>query len=235
MAGPKRAIHCLSRAEGDPVGTRHPRPLLWCLARSTQPRLSSEFKVKSLADAFLDIKHYLHVSSSYFLLSNRLFCRMIGKWRAAVLRLLFFILICLSVGWLGGLATRSSITTWYAGLQKPPLNPPDWIFAPVWTALYLLIAFVGWRIWSFDHPHKNILRLLFIVQFLLNAIWSFLFFKLQSPLAAFIDILLLWICTLMLTKNLWQIDKQTCLLFIPYLFWLTFAVYLNTTILWLNR
>lgn len=149
-------------------------------------------------------------------------------------RLLLFILICLAVGGLGSLATQSSLLTWYAELQKPPLNPPNWVFAPVWTTLYVLMAFAGWRIWKINSSVKNRLRFLFSAQLVLNGIWSFLFFKLRSPLIALIDILVLWGFVFILIKNLWKWDKQSSLLLIPYLLWLSFALYLNAALYWLN-
>lgn len=152
-----------------------------------------------------------------------------------ILRLLFFIFLCLSVGWLGGLATQSSLTTWYAGLQKPPLNPPDWIFAPVWTALYLLMAFAGWRLWGVVHPKQILLRFFFIAQLTLNGIWSFLFFALRNPFAALMDILILWSSVFVLIEKLRQVDRLASGILLPYLLWLSFAVYLNAAIFWLNR
>lgn len=152
-----------------------------------------------------------------------------------IFQLFFFIAVCLSVGWLGSLGTETSRLSWYAGLQKPPLNPPNWIFAPVWTTLYFLMALVGWRIWTANLLPKNRLRSLFVIQLLLNGIWSFLFFQLRNPLIAFADIITLWLCLFVLTKEVWSMNKLTGYLLVPYMMWLSFAVYLNAGILWLNR
>ncbi len=133
------------------------------------------------------------------------------------------------------MATEASRLTWYAGLVKPFLNPPAWIFAPIWTLLYLLIAFVGWRLWDVKHSEKIRLRLLFTFQLFLNGIWSFLFFYARSPFAAFIDILFLWGVLFALMKCLWRVDRLAGQLLIPYMIWLSFAVYLNGGIWWLNH
>lgn len=149
--------------------------------------------------------------------------------------LILFLGICLSVGALGGLATASSVTTWYAGLQKPPLNPPSWIFAPVWTTLYVLMGIAGWKIWEVKTSDKNRLRFLFAAQLLLNGVWSFLFFGLRNPWISLADILLLWITLLVLTTGAWRTVRLSGLLLMPYLLWVSFAVYLNAAIGWLNR
>jgi tryptophan-rich sensory protein len=148
--------------------------------------------------------------------------------------LFIFIIICLFVGALGGAATESSRTSWYSGLQKPYLNPPDWIFAPVWTTLYLFIAIAGWRIWNAHIPNRNSMRFLFIAQLALNGAWSFLFFGLRNPLTGLVDIVLLWIFLLALVRLSWQEERISSYLLTPYLLWVSFAAYLNAGIWWLN-
>jgi tryptophan-rich sensory protein len=149
--------------------------------------------------------------------------------------LFIFIVICLFVGWLGGAATESSRTSWYAGLQKPYLNPPDWIFAPVWTVLYLSMAIAGWRIWNVDDLSSGRMRFLFVVQLALNGVWSFLFFGLRDALSGLADIMLLWFFLLALVRLSWQKDRLSGHLLMPYLLWVSFATYLNAAIYWLNR
>lgn len=149
--------------------------------------------------------------------------------------LILFILICLSVGAAGGLATRSSVDTWYVFLQKPPLTPPSWVFAPVWTALYVLMPLAGWLIWTSAHPSKNFLFTLFIAQLMLNGIWSFLFFGMRSPLLGLIDIVWLLITIIFFMKNAWTASRAAVYCFIPYVLWVSFAAYLNAGIFWLNR
>ena len=106
-------------------------------------------------------------------------------------KLFLFLGICLSIGWLGSIATNTSREIWYAALQKPPLNPPDWIFAPVWIVLYILMAIAGWRFWEIETSDRNRLRFLFVLQLILNGVWSFLFFGLHNPFMSLIDIMLL--------------------------------------------
>ncbi len=149
--------------------------------------------------------------------------------------LLLFIVICLSVGWIGSIATGTSRETWYAALQKPPLNPPDWIFAPVWLTLYVFMAVAGWRIWGTEDPGRNRTRFLFVLQLCLNGIWSFLFFGLRSPVLGLMDIGLLWTSLFLLTLEAWRTERIAGFLLMPYLIWVSFATYLNASIWYLNR
>lgn len=151
------------------------------------------------------------------------------------LKLFLFIGICLSVGWLGSIATNTSREIWYAALRKPALNPPDWIFAPVWIILYIFMAFAGWRFWEIKTPDRNRLRFLFVAQLILNGAWSFLFFGLRNPFIGLMDIMLLWACLLVLTLGAWRTERTAGFLLIPYLTWVSFATYLNAAIWWLNR
>ncbi len=150
-------------------------------------------------------------------------------------RLLIFIAVCLAVGGLGGAATSSSLTDWYAGLRRPPLNPPNWIFGPVWTTLYVMIAVAGSRLWGLFSPEKGRLRALFVIQLVLNGIWSPLFFGLRNPLAGLIDIVLLWGFLAVLVRLSWREDRFAGILLTPYLLWVSFATYLNAALWWLNR
>ena len=149
--------------------------------------------------------------------------------------LMLFIAGCLAVGFLGSLATSSSLQNWYLGIQKPFLNPPNWVFAPVWTIFYILMAVAGWRLWTAESDRRFRLRALFVVQLVFNGIWSPLFFGAQNPLAGLIDIVLLWSVLLSLTRTAWREDRVSGLLLVPYFFWVSFATYLNAAIWWLNR
>ena len=146
-----------------------------------------------------------------------------------------FITGCLAVGFLGSLATSSSLPSWYSGIQKPFLNPPNWVFAPVWSVLYILMAVAGWRLWTAESDQRFRLRTLFVVQLILNGIWSPLFFGARNPLAGLIDIVLLWSVLLSLTRTAWREDRTSGLLLAPYFLWVSFAAYLNAAIWWLNR
>lgn len=149
--------------------------------------------------------------------------------------LVLWVIVCLSIGWAGGLATQSSVSTWYVDLAKPPLTPPSGVFAPVWSALYVAMAVAGWVIWGLDPQRGRNLRFLFIAQLALNGAWSHLFFGLRSPLMGLIDIALLWVCLLALVRAAWIQTRPAGFLLLPYWLWVSFASYLNAGIAWLNR
>jgi len=146
-------------------------------------------------------------------------------------------------GVIGSVFTVSAIPVWYAGLAKPALNPPGWVFGPVWTALYALMGISLFLIWK---QHSNILqnvRMLwvwkmgvaaFFVQLFLNAIWSIIFFGLHDPFWAFIDIVALWFAIVWTLAVFYKISKPAAYILLPYLFWVSFASYLNYSILILN-
>jgi len=125
---------------------------------------------------------------------------------------------------------------WYASLQKPSFNPPNWIFAPVWAVLYLMIALAGWRIWlkkGMTGDGRQ-LQLLYFGQLALNGFWSMLFFGFQLPALAFVEIVILWFLVLEATKQFWNVDKLAGALFIPYLCWIGFAALLNFSLWQMN-
>ena len=110
------------------------------------------------------------------------------------LRIALVVFTCLTIGYLSGMVTRESITTWYPTLIKPIFNPPNWIFAPVWTVLYILMGVAGGMVWNrIETDEANVKRgfIFFIIQLGLNALWSYLFFGLHNPLLALIEIVLL--------------------------------------------
>lgn len=124
---------------------------------------------------------------------------------------------------------------WYEGLVKPALNPPGWIFGPVWTLLYITMGVSAWLVWRQRAmgPVHGVL-LVFAIQLLLNGLWSYLFFGLQKPDFALMDILFLWAAIACTLIAFWQRSKAAGLLLIPYLAWVSFAVYLNFQIWRLN-
>jgi benzodiazapine receptor len=149
-------------------------------------------------------------------------------------KLLLSILLTLTVGFLGSLVTTPAITTWYQTLNKPAYNPPNWVFAPVWTALFILMGISFYLIWiSKDINKKQSLRIFFI-QLFLNFLWSFLFFGLKSPSLALIDIIFLWIAIFITISKFYKISKTAGYLLIPYLAWVSFASILNASILLIN-
>jgi translocator protein len=125
---------------------------------------------------------------------------------------------------------------WYAGLEKPSWNPPGWIFAPVWTALYTMMAVAAWLIWKRGGFAVQLTALLlFLLQLSFNTLWSWLFFGRQQPALAFVDILLLWLSLLATTVAFWRINNIAGLLLVPYLLWVSFAAGLNFALWRLNR
>lgn len=154
-----------------------------------------------------------------------------------ILKILLLVIVCVSIGYLSGMVTRDSVNTWYPTLQKPIFNPPNWIFAPVWTLLYIIMGVAAGLVWTSNSDEKTIQKALgfFAIQFGLNALWSYLFFGLHNPLLALVEIVLLWLI-IFETYNLFKrINKTAGFLFIPYLAWVSFATILNASIWWLNR
>jgi tryptophan-rich sensory protein len=138
------------------------------------------------------------------------------------------ITLCLLAGALGGLFTSSSLEGWYASLAKPAWTPPKGVFGPVWTLLYLLMAIAGWLIVRRPSSTLRFTALAcFGLQLGLNVIWSFLFFGLSSPSAAFWELLLLWAMILATLVLFFRLDRLAGILFIPYLLWVSFAAVLN--------
>lgn len=125
---------------------------------------------------------------------------------------------------------------WYTALKKPSWNPPNWIFGPVWTALYTVMAVAAWLVWKRGgfSAQRNAL-LLFLLQLLLNVAWSPLFFGMKQPAVAFVDIVLLWLALLATVVAFWKARPFSGVLLVPYLAWVTFASALNFTLWQLNR
>jgi translocator protein len=151
------------------------------------------------------------------------------------LKLLLSIIFCEGVGILGSIFTIPSINTWYSHLNKPTFNPPNWIFGPVWTALYLLIGVALYLILERKlKKGKRIILNVFLVQLFLNFLWSIIFFGTHLPLIAFIEIAFLWGSIVWLAINLWELSKPASLILIPYLCWVSFAAILNLAVAILN-
>lgn len=153
------------------------------------------------------------------------------SWLGSVV-LLF---VCFAAAGIGGAVTTPKIAGWYATLAKPSWNPPNWIFGPVWSALYFCMAVAAWLSWRQGGFSGATLPLaLFGVQLGLNVLWSCLFFGLQSPGLAFLEVLLLWVAIAATMVTFWQRSVIAGILFLPYLAWVTFARILNFTIWRLN-
>lgn len=146
-----------------------------------------------------------------------------------------FVALCFVVAAAGGAVTATSVGTWYPGLAKPAFNPPDWVFGPVWTALYLMIAVAGWRVWRRRSESGAWLALgAWGVQLSLNLSWSLLFFGARMIGTALAEIAVLLAAILITAALFWRIDRIAGALLIPYAAWVGFATVLNAALWRLN-
>ncbi|WP_163409066.1 TspO/MBR family protein [Flavobacterium ajazii] len=148
------------------------------------------------------------------------------------------LIVCLAVGYSASLVTRPSVAEWYPTIEKPFFNPPNWIFMPVWTLLYILMAIAAGLVWDkIKEQNEEVKKALgfFIIQLTLNTIWSYLFFGLKNPMLALIEIALLWLMIYETYLKFIKINKTAGYLLIPYLAWVGFAAILNASIWWLNK
>ena len=149
--------------------------------------------------------------------------------------LILCIVIPLAVGGISSFATASSIKTWFVTLKKPSFNPPNYLFAPVWTLLYILMGVSLYMIWqSPSGDARTNALLVFGIQLFLNFAWSFVFFYFRKITLALLDILLLWIAIIIMIILFYGINPTASLLQIPYLLWVSFATALNGAIRKLN-
>ena len=144
--------------------------------------------------------------------------------------------MCQMAGVIGSIFTTPAIPTWYANINKPSFRPPNWVFAPVWTILFLLMGIALFLILRKGLKNKNvkIAFFFFIFHLVLNTLWSILFFALESPFAAFIEIIFLWASILVSIILFLPISRIAGYLLIPYLLWVSFASILNFSIWRLN-
>ena len=144
--------------------------------------------------------------------------------------------ICLLIGFLSGFATQSSVNDWYAALNKPSFNPPNWIFGPVWTVLYIMMGIAAGIVWSKGFYHKWVKTALyhFGFQLLFNALWSVVFFGFQNPFWALLVILVLMMFILGTIRWFNVVSRLAAYLLIPYFLWVCFAALLNYRIWMLN-
>ena len=155
-----------------------------------------------------------------------------------VTRIAIVVVICLVVGYVSGMVTRASITTWYPTLIKPSFNPPNWIFAPVWTSLYIMMGIAAGLVWNQITTHKEAVTKalqFFTIQLVLNALWSYLFFGLHNLILATIEVVLLWLMIFETYSQFAKISKTAGYLLLPYLAWVSFASVLTASIWWLNQ
>jgi len=148
-----------------------------------------------------------------------------------ILSCVCFIVLMLAVGFAASLSSLPG--AWYEGLNKPPFNPPNWIFGPVWTILYVLIGAAGGLAWN--NNSRSTSMKLWWTQMVLNGIWSPIFFAFQMPIAALVVILLILVAIVAFMKSSFNQTPIATYLFVPYLAWVAFATILNAAIVWLNR
>ncbi|MGZ3871284.1 MAG: TspO/MBR family protein [Mucilaginibacter sp.] len=149
---------------------------------------------------------------------------------------LISLFITLAIGFVASLFTRPQISRWYSTLNKPSFNPPPWLFAPVWTCLYVMIAIAAYLVWKHRYESKSFARArsIYMIQLFLNFSWSILFFGLHGILPALIIIILLWSIIIVNISEFGKINKIACWLLVPYWFWVSFATVLNLSIYLLN-
>jgi tryptophan-rich sensory protein len=144
--------------------------------------------------------------------------------------------ICFAAAGIGSLVTTPQIPGWYADLAKPAWKPPNWIFGPVWSCLYLMMAVAAWLVWQQrGFAGAKLPLTLFAIQLALNSLWSVLFFGLQNPGRAVAEIVLLWMAILATLIAFWKRSKSAGGLLVPYLAWVSFAAALNVAIWQMNR
>ena len=148
--------------------------------------------------------------------------------------LVLWLALCFATAGFGSIPTARALKTWYPSLRKPSWNPPNWLFGPVWTALYFLMAVAAWNAWNSNSAVRNLSIALFVIQLVLNGLWSWIFFGWKSPGAAFAEIIVLWIAIIATILGFTQVSPLAAALMAPYLAWVSFASYLNFAIWRLN-
>ncbi|PKG32473.1 TspO/MBR family protein [Methanoregula sp.] len=150
--------------------------------------------------------------------------------------LLAFVLASVVAGSIGSLVTITGPASWYSLLVKPVFQPPNWIFGPMWTLLFILMGIAAYLIWErgIKEPEVRFALSVFCIQFVFNILWSFLFFGMQSPLLGLLDIIILWWLILATIMTFYRVRKSAAYFLIPYIAWVSFATILNATIVLLN-
>jgi tryptophan-rich sensory protein len=151
-------------------------------------------------------------------------------------KLIISVLVCLAAGFIGSLATMKAIPVWFAGLKKPSFSPPNYLFGPVWTALFIMMAVAAFLVWrrGFETQPVKIALIVFGVQLIFNVLWSVLFFGLKMPGLAFLEIILLWVLILATILFFRRVTTVAAWLLVPYILWVSFASVLNYSLWRLN-
>jgi tryptophan-rich sensory protein len=156
--------------------------------------------------------------------------------KSQLLKLLVSLLLPLGVGYISGMFTAEAVSEWYLTLNRPSFNPPNWVFAPVWTSIYILMGISLFMIWKQSASKgRNLAILVFLVQLTLNFCWSFIFFYFNMIGLALIEIIFLWISILIMLVLFYKVKPMAAYINIFYLFWVTFATILNASYYFLNR
>jgi len=147
-----------------------------------------------------------------------------------------FILISEAAGVVGAIFTTDAVATWYPTLTKPAFNPPNWLFGPVWAALYALMGVAAFLVWrhGWSAPGVKVALALFAAQLVLNSLWSIIFFGMHALLPAFIEIIILWLTILATIIAFWRVRLAAGALLLPYILWVSFASVLNFSLWRLN-
>jgi len=156
---------------------------------------------------------------------------------AIVIKLIVCLALTFSAAFIGSIFTRDAVNNWYATLNKPSFTPPDWLFGPVWTILYILMAISAFIVWQkgLANPAVRIALTIYLIQLILNGFWSVIFFSLKLPWLAFIEIILLWSAIVVTILAFTRVSIIATLLLVPYILWVSFAAVLNFSIWLLNR
>lgn len=145
------------------------------------------------------------------------------------------VFICFATAAIGSISTASAVTGWYLTINKPAWTPPSWLFGPVWTLLYLMMAVAFYIVWSKGVTKKTKPALtFFLIQLVLNLFWSLIFFGLANFWSAYLEIIALWAFIALTIKNFWKISPTAAWLLVPYILWVTFASFLNLAVAVLN-
>ena len=156
--------------------------------------------------------------------------------KSQIFKLLASLALPLGLGSIAGLFTADAILGWYETLNRPSFNPPNWLFGPVWTTLYLIMGISLFLIWKQNSSkERNVAIFIFLIQMMLNFCWSFIFFYFNMVGFALVEIILLWITIVMMLVLFFRVKPITAYLNIPYLLWVTFATILNAGYYFLNR
>jgi tryptophan-rich sensory protein len=152
--------------------------------------------------------------------------------RRDILGLAAFVVLCFGVSLLGGRATLPALAHWYPELAKPAWTPPPWVFGPVWTLVYPMLAVAGWLAWREGRSHRAVL--LYMLQLALNAAWPWIFFGERRIGWALVCVVVMWLAILGTLAAFWRVSRTAAILLVPYLGWVAFAAALNAALWWMN-